>query len=141
MRCRYKGLIFCRNNALNHPLNNGKYKQGTHCTKMGADSSAEINPNVPKFICPNCLPKPKSLGFQWKKASLGVRSPCSGRSIAYLLCAAVFTLAPKFLPLLDAFEIFFHLSWTCTMHSCFQSLETTCIFQTFYYKYLNIVKK
>ena len=23
--------------------------------------------NAPKFICQNCLPKPKSLGFQWKK--------------------------------------------------------------------------
>ena len=77
---------------------------------MGADSSAENSPNAPKFICPNCLPKPKSLNFNKKKVSLGVRSPCSGRSIAYLLCAAVFTLAPKFLPLLDAFENFFHLS-------------------------------
>ena len=42
---------------------------------MGADSSAENTPNVPKFICPICLPKPKSLGFRWKKSSLGVRSP------------------------------------------------------------------
>ena len=30
--------------------------------------------NTPKFMCPNCLPMPKSLGFQWKKASLCVRS-------------------------------------------------------------------
>ena len=43
-------------------------------TKMGADSLAEITPNAPEFICPICLPKPKSSGFQWKKASLGVRS-------------------------------------------------------------------
>ena len=35
----------------------------------------ENTPNVPKFICPICPPKPKSLGFQWKGASLGVRSP------------------------------------------------------------------
>ena len=42
---------------------------------MGADSLAENTPNAPKFICPICLPKPKSLGFQWKKASLGVCSP------------------------------------------------------------------
>ena len=42
-------------------------------TKMGADSSVE---NAPEFICPICLPKPKSSGFQWKKSSLGVRSPC-----------------------------------------------------------------
>ena len=41
-----------------------------------ADISTENIPNAPKFICPICLPKPKSLGFHWKKASLGVRSPC-----------------------------------------------------------------
>ena len=40
---------------------------------MGADLSAENTPNAPEFICPNCLPKPKRLEFQWKKASLGVR--------------------------------------------------------------------
>ena len=33
-------------------------------TKMGADKAAENTPNAPKFICPNCLPKPKSLGFR-----------------------------------------------------------------------------
>ena len=43
---------------------------------MGADSSAENTPNAPKSICPICLPKPKNSGFQWKKASLGVRSLC-----------------------------------------------------------------
>ena len=32
---------------------------------------------IKPFICLNCLPKPKSLGFWWKKASLGVRSPRS----------------------------------------------------------------
>ena len=37
--------------------------QGTHSTKMSADKSAEITLNVPKFICPNCLLKPKSLEF------------------------------------------------------------------------------
>ena len=46
----------------------------THWTKMGADSSAENTPNAPEFIFPICLPKPKSSGFQWKKASLGVCS-------------------------------------------------------------------
>ena len=50
--------------------------QGTHCTKMSANSSAENNSNAPEFICPICLPKPKGSGFQWKKASLVVRSPC-----------------------------------------------------------------
>ena len=50
---------------------NGKHGQGTHFTKMGADKSAENTPNAPKFICPNCLPKPKSLGVS-KKSSLWV---------------------------------------------------------------------
>ena len=54
---------------------NGKHGQGTDSTKMGADKSAENNPNAPKFICPNCLPKSKSLGFWQKKASLGGCSP------------------------------------------------------------------
>ena len=54
---------------------NERYGQGTHSTKMGADKSADNITNAPKFICPNCLPYPKSLGFLWKKVSLGVRSP------------------------------------------------------------------
>ena len=52
---------------------NGKHGQGTHSTKMGANKSAENTPNAPEFIWPICLPKPKNSGFQWKKASLGVR--------------------------------------------------------------------
>ena len=48
---------------------------------MGADNLAENTPNAPEFICPICLTKPKSFGFQWKKASLGVRSPYE---LAYL---------------------------------------------------------
>ena len=43
-------------------------------------SKKSLGQNYPKFICPNCLPKPKSLGFWWKKASLGVRSPWSQAS-------------------------------------------------------------
>ena len=43
---------------------------------MGADSSAENTPNAQKFICPISLPQPKSFGFQWKTASLGIRSLC-----------------------------------------------------------------
>ena len=42
---------------------------------MGADSLAENTPNAPELICLICLLKPKCSGFQWKKASLGVRSP------------------------------------------------------------------
>jgi hypothetical protein len=41
----------------------GKHIQGNHITKMGADKSAKNIPNTPKFTCPNCLPKHKSLGF------------------------------------------------------------------------------
>ena len=48
-----------------------------HCTKMGSDSSDKNTPNAPEFICPICLPKTKSFGFQWKKASLGISSPCN----------------------------------------------------------------
>ena len=48
-------------------MNYGKHGQGTHSIKMGTYSSAENTPNAPKFICPNCLPKPKSLGFWWKR--------------------------------------------------------------------------
>ena len=48
--------------------------QGTHFTKMGADSWAK---NAPEFISPICLPKPKSFEFQLKKASFGGRSPCT----------------------------------------------------------------
>ena len=40
-------------------------------TKIGADSLAENTPNASQFIYPICLPKPKSSGFQWKKASMG----------------------------------------------------------------------
>ena len=53
----------------------GKHTQGTHSIKIGADKSAENTPNDQKLICPNCLPKPKSLGFRWKRLHLGVRSP------------------------------------------------------------------
>ena len=44
-----------------------------HCTKMDAASSVENIPNGVEFICPIGLPKPKSSGFQWKEALLGVR--------------------------------------------------------------------
>ena len=41
-------------------LNNGKHGQGTHSTKMSADSPAENTPNALKDFSPKCLPKPKS---------------------------------------------------------------------------------
>ena len=53
--------------------------QGTHSTEKGADKSAKNIPNAPRFICLNCLLKPKNWNFDDKKASLGVRSPCIKR--------------------------------------------------------------
>ena len=70
---------------------------------MGADSLAENTPNAPESICPICLPKPKSSGFQWKKASLGAHS----------LCTLLFELSPYFLAVSSK-----HLELTpCTMYS------------------------
>ena len=40
---------------------------------MGVDSLAENSPNTPELIYPICLPKPKGLYFNEKKALLGVR--------------------------------------------------------------------
>ena len=39
-----------------------KNGQVIYCTKIGTDKLAENTPNALKFICPNCLHKPKSLG-------------------------------------------------------------------------------
>ena len=38
-------------------LFNEKHGQGTHTTEIAVDKSAKNTPNVPKFICPNCVPK------------------------------------------------------------------------------------
>ena len=45
----------------------GKHGQGTHCTKMGADSLSKNTPNALEFICQICLPKPKFSGFLDKR--------------------------------------------------------------------------
>ena len=50
-----KGLVFYRNN--------GKHGQGTHSTKMGADSPAENTTNASKKFNPKYLPKHKRLRF------------------------------------------------------------------------------
>ena len=50
-----------------------KHGQGPHCIKMGADSLAKNTPKCSRIY----LPKPKSSRFQWKNASLGVRTPWS----------------------------------------------------------------
>ena len=55
-------------------MNKWKHGQGTHSTKMGADSPAENTPNASKNFCPKCLPKPKSSKFLKKMLSLSVRS-------------------------------------------------------------------
>ena len=57
--CGYKGIVFCRNTG--RIIEHG---QGTNNTQMGADSLAENTPNASEFICPICLPKPTSSGFQ-----------------------------------------------------------------------------
>ena len=62
----YKCLVF-----VEIMVDQWKNEQGTHSTKMGADKLAENTPNAPKLICPNCLPKPKSLGLWWKKSFIG----------------------------------------------------------------------
>ena len=41
--------------------------KGLTVPKWVLNSSAENSPNAPKLICPICLPKFKSLGFQRKK--------------------------------------------------------------------------
>ena len=46
---------------------------------MGADCSAENTSNAPEFICPICLPKPKSSEFQWKHTG---RNPGFDRVLA-----------------------------------------------------------
>ena len=53
-------------------LNNIKHGQGTYSTKMGTDSLAENTLYAPKSIWPVCLPKLKSLGFQWKNLLLKI---------------------------------------------------------------------
>ena len=37
----------------------GKHSQGTHSSKIGADSSAENTPNTPECICQIVCPSPK----------------------------------------------------------------------------------
>ena len=98
-------------------MNNRKHGQGNYCTKMGADSLAENTPNVTKLIFPICLPNPKSLGFQWKKASLDVRSPCLLRLTAGLKQTFV-TKHCRFVPIdtsftlaWDKFDLFKQFLW------------------------------
>ena len=57
--------------------------KGLTVTKMGTDNSDKNTRNARKFICPNCLPKPKSLGFYGKKGFIGLRSPCG------IVCATI----------------------------------------------------
>ena len=51
--------------------------KGLTDTKVGANSLAENTPKALESIWTICLPKPNSSGFWLKKASFGVRSPCS----------------------------------------------------------------
>ena len=64
----YKDLFFCRNNE--------KHGQGTHSTKMGADSRPENNPNASKnLILKMSAQAQKFKIFEKSSISLGVRSP------------------------------------------------------------------
>ena len=63
MECGYKGLVFCRNNGW--IMEN--MDKGLTVTKWVLIVQQKIHQKS--------SPKPKSSGFQWKKASLGVRSP------------------------------------------------------------------
>jgi hypothetical protein len=69
----FKGLFFCRNNGW--IMKN--MDKGLTVPKCLLINWRKIPQNALNFICPNCLPKPERLGIRWKKASLGVRSPCS----------------------------------------------------------------
>ena len=59
---RPENQIFCRKNEQTFPM------VGWQC-QSSADSLAESTPNTPI-----CLPKHKTLGYYWRKASLCVRS-------------------------------------------------------------------
>ena len=48
-------------------MHNGKHGQGTHCSKMHADSSAQNNPNVSEFSAQFVCPSPKVLDFIEKR--------------------------------------------------------------------------
>ena len=69
-----KYLILRGSNSNSNPNPKLIFWQGTYCTNIGADNLAENTTNAPEFICPICLHKAESSGFQWKKASLGIRS-------------------------------------------------------------------
>ena len=56
----HKGLVFCRNNGC---LMENMDKELTVPIWVRINW-LENTPNAPKFMCPNCLPMPKSLGFQ-----------------------------------------------------------------------------
>ena len=68
LACGYKGLVFCRNN--------GWIMENMDMGLTVPKCLAGNTPISPEFIWSICLPKTKSSGFQWKKASLCVRSPC-----------------------------------------------------------------
>ena len=63
-------------------MNNGKHGQGTHITKMGAESLAENTPNDPKFICPICLP---NLSAQAQKFWISMKKRLHWASVVHVL--------------------------------------------------------
>ena len=71
--CGYKGLVLCRNN--DWIMEN--LDMGLTVPKWALIVCAKI-PQMPQNLSAICTPKPKNSGLQWKKkASSGVRSPCT----------------------------------------------------------------
>ena len=81
MGCGFKVLVFCRNNGWVMKNMDNRLT----VLKWVLIVCRKNTPNAPEFICPNCLPKTKSSGFQWKKTSLGVRSPWSHRPLCTVI--------------------------------------------------------
>ena len=59
-------------------LINNKQAQGIHSTKMGADKSAENNPECPKIYLPKFSAQAQKFGISMKKGLLGVLSHDKG---------------------------------------------------------------
>ena len=62
-------------------MNNENHGQETHSAKWGLIFGRKY-PKYSKICSFDLLNWPKSLGYHWKKASLGVRSPCRPTSFA-----------------------------------------------------------
>ena len=75
-----KTKVFCRkNNQIHFPMD-----KGLAVPKWALIVRPKIPQMPQKYISPICLPpKPKRLGYHWKKASSDVRGPCLEESIFF----------------------------------------------------------